>query len=98
MECEEHKTVEYQTIDGVKYKVIKTTVTKVVTKYIKCVDRKTCIKCEQEQDIERFAVHKTSSDGHNSYCKTCATIVAKEWHRKKMEQKLKNKQKSQTTE
>lgn len=33
--------------------------------------RKKCSKCGKIQEIENFGSHKTSSDGHQSYCKQC---------------------------
>lgn len=39
--------------------------------------RKKCSKCGKIQDIENFGSHKTSSDGHQSYCKGCKSGLHK---------------------
>lgn len=42
---------------------------------------KQCKKCNQEKSLQDFHKKSASKDGHTSYCKSCASLVNKEWHR-----------------
>ena len=39
---------------------------------------KTCVRCRQEKPIEQFYRIRSASDGHQSWCKACATQYARD--------------------
>jgi len=47
--------------------------------------QKTCTKCNQVKDIEKFPRRKDSKDGFRSYCKVCDNTRYKKWRSQNVE-------------
>lgn len=42
---------------------------------------KICRKCKSEKPLEEFHKNRSHADGHNCYCKICATEISKKWYK-----------------
>jgi hypothetical protein len=51
---------------------------------------KTCIKCGEAKPLTAFSKSKTSRDGAQPYCKTCASATTAKWAAANRERKSKN--------
>ena len=59
---------------------------KYITEIPENKDSKYCSTCKQTRDIEFFSKNRTTKDGYNSHCKSCATIfIKKRYSRIKLE-------------
>lgn len=45
------------------------------------MNKKTCSKCRQQKSLEEFHKNRSHADGHNWYCKVCATQASKKWYK-----------------